>query len=148
MPVFDCRSPNKKSFYLTGIYSGQSSSGAMRAINADAYWRDGCLWKVDVATGKASIFYSIKKEETITDLKKRTQSPIGSARGSYAAFHGVAVDLKNRVFLCDRQHDRILVLDQEAKVIRKIPVKYPDAIALSPDAKSIYVTVSWYNKLI
>jgi len=94
-----------------------------------------------LATAKASVFYAMDSKAVITDLQKRAQSPIGSKLGSYAAFHGVAVDRENRVFLCDRQHERVLVLGPDGKILRTLPVKYPDAIALSPDEKSAYVTI-------
>jgi hypothetical protein len=52
----------------------------------------------------------------------------------------VAVDAEGRVFVCDRQHERILVLDSGGKVIREIPLAYPDAIAVSPTSKALFVT--------
>jgi DNA-binding beta-propeller fold protein YncE len=140
-PVFDAISADGKSVFLSGIYRGFSKSGHIRSIETDGFWRDGTVWKVDTATGKAGVFYAMDAKEVITDLQKRRESPIGSALGSYAAFHGVAVDREGRVFLCDRQHERVLVLGPDGGILRELPVKYPDAIALSPDGKTVYVTI-------
>ncbi len=139
-PVFNAVSADGKTMYLSGMFKGFNQSGNIRSIKPDGFWRDGTVWKLDLATGKASLFYRMESD-VITDLAKRQASPIGSKLGSYAAFHGVAVDREQRVFLCDRQHERVLVLGPDGKVQRKLPVKYPDALTLSPDQKSLYVTI-------
>ncbi len=140
-PVFDAISADGKTRFLSGIYRGFDRSGHIRKVEAGGFWRDGTVWKVDIATGKASVFYAMDASEVITDVSKRAESPIGSKYGSSAAFHGVAVDREGRVFLCDRQHKRVLVLDPDGRILRRLPIEYPDAIALSPDEKSLYVTV-------
>ena len=102
-PVFDAVSADGKSMFLSGMYRGFNKSGHIRSIEPGGFWRDATVWKVDVATGKATVFYAMDSKEVITDLQKRIQSPIGSKLGSYAAFHGVAVDRESRLFLCDQQ---------------------------------------------
>jgi len=140
-PVFDALSADGKTRFLSGIYKGFQSSGNIRKVEGGGFWRDGTVWKVDIATGKASVFYAMDAKEVITDVNKRAGSFIGSKYGSSAAFHGVAVDREGRVFLCDRQHKRVLVLSPAGEILRTLPVEYPDAIALSPDEKSLYVTI-------
>ena len=58
----------------------------------------------------------------------------------YAALQGVATDAEGRVFVCDRQNKRIVVLDKEGKFIREIAVAYPDAIVANPKSQALYVT--------
>ncbi|MHC4718078.1 MAG: hypothetical protein ACYS5V_13985, partial [Planctomycetota bacterium] len=48
-------------------------------------------------------------------------------------------------FVCDRQNKRIAVLDRDGKLLREIPVKYPDAVAVAPKSKALYVTTRYGN---
>jgi len=137
-----CVSPDGTHFYLSGVFAG-SLDNRRRRIGAErtGFWRDGQVFKVDIATRKASVFFALDEDKVIGDLNARGSSPIADARyGNYAALQGVAVDAEGRVFVCDRQNKRIVVLDSGGKVIREIPLASPDAIAVSPKSKAIYVT--------
>ncbi len=127
---YEALAPDGKSFFLSGI-------GTL----APGFWRDGQVWKVDLATRVPTPFYGLKDE----DLKDRT--PSGHANGTpFAAFHGVAVDSEGRVFIADRQSKRIAIVGPDGKLIRSLPVEYPDAVAVNPKSKAVYVTTrltSW-----
>ena len=141
-PFFVCPAPDGKHFYLSGVYAGRMqrldpTGGSMPT----GFWRDGQVWKVDAATRKASVFFALDEDKVISDMAARGSSPIGDGTvNPYAALHGVAVDSDNHVLICDRQNRRIVVLDKDGKFIREIPVAYPDAIALDPKSKAVYVT--------
>lgn len=135
-------SPDRRELLLGGIFAGALDQRGRRiGATASGFWRDGQIFRLDLATHKARVFFALPEQELITDLKARGDSPIADALyGEYAALQGVAVDAAGRVFVCDRQHERILVLDQQGNVLREIPVSHPDAIAVSPESQAIFVT--------
>jgi len=137
-----CLSPDGKDFYLSGVFAGALDNRGRRiGVERTGFWRDGQVFKVDIATRKASVFFALDEDKVISDLKARGESSIADARyGNYAALQGVAVDAQGRVFVCDRQNKRIVALDGDGKIMREIPVAYPDAIAVSPKSKAVYVT--------
>jgi len=137
-----CLSAGGRHLYISGIFAGTLDE-RRRRIGAEGmgFWRDGQVFNVDLATRTASVFFALEEDKVIRDLKAREASPIADARyGNYAALQGVAVDGEGRVFICDRQNERVVVLDSVGKVLREIPLAYPDAIAVSPKSKAVYVT--------
>jgi len=120
-------SPDGKSLYLSGL-----------GTEADGFWRDGQVWKVDLATRIPAPFFALSADE------RKDRSAIGNGTGApYTAFHGLAVDAAGNVFVCDRQSKRLAVVGKDGKLIRSIPVENPDAVAVSPTGKALYVTTRW-----
>jgi DNA-binding beta-propeller fold protein YncE len=148
-PAFTCLSPDGKHFYLSGVFAGTIKNSRCVGAETTGAWRDGQLFKVDIATREAKVFFALPEKDVIGPGPARFKSPIEDGRANpYAAFNGVAVDAAENVFLCDRQNKRIIVLDKNAQIIREIPVSYPDAIAVNPKTKAIYVTTRFghYNR--
>jgi hypothetical protein len=144
--AFMCLAPDGKSFYLSGLYA---SPGKNAGAQPTGFWRDGQVWKVDVATRTARPFFALDEAKVIADPAARAVSPIADTpTTSYAAFHGVAVAADGHVLVCDRQNQRVAVLDPEGRLVREIPVLHPDALALNPMTKALYVTtrVGNYHK--
>lgn len=140
-PFFSAHAPDGKSMYVSGLFTCDSRYGSVLAVHTKGSWRDGQVWKVDLATRKAGVFFALDEDKVIGDLVARGSSPIADAKSNpHATFHGVAVDADHHVLVCDRQNKRVVALDQDGKVIREIPVMYPDAIALHPKSKAMYVT--------
>lgn len=137
-PVFTCLTSDGKSFYLSGVYAATTQYGSIKEIKTTGPWRDGQVWKVDLETRTAKVFFSLEEKAIAATVKDRKSSLGG--RHSYAMFHGVAVDKDENVFLCDRQNKRLVVLDRQGKVIREIPVEHPDAVALSTRTGALYLT--------
>ena len=138
-PLFTCLAPDGKHFYLSGTFvaKNDNTGGTMKVAEKDGFWKDGQVWKIDVATREARLFFSLDK--VIAPRAERAKSPIGGAF-SYSELHGVAADDKGHVFVCDRLNKRVIVLDREAKILREIPVLYPDDIVLGPEEGVLYVT--------
>ncbi|HOX06098.1 MAG TPA: SMP-30/gluconolactonase/LRE family protein [Planctomycetota bacterium] len=134
-PFFTATTPDGKTRYVSGEFAppGKSSS------NTAEPWRKGQVWKMDVATRKATLFFALDEKDLTPD---RTGN---CATNPYAAFHGVALDTEGHVFVCDRQNGRVVVLDQAGKVVRSIPAENPDAIAAHPKTKALYVTTRTGN---
>lgn len=139
---FSALSPDGKSLYVSGLFAHDNAKG----VHTTGVWRDGQVWKVDLATRKTRVFFALDEKDVVGSLKERGVSPIGhTAANPYAAFQGVAVDTEGRVFVCDRQNKRIAVLDKEGKFLRAISVSYPDAVAVNPKSKALYVTTRFGN---
>lgn len=137
-PIFVCPTLDGKSFYLSGVYAARTIYGTVREIDVEGFWRDGQVWKVDMQTRSAKVFFALDKRDVPITRKERNAA-YGSLNG-YAAIHGVAVSEDGHVFVCDRLHKRIIVLDEQGKSVREIPIEHPDAIALSKKTGVLYVT--------
>ena len=145
-PLFTSLSPDGKHFYLSGICAGTIQRLRRVAAEKTGFWRDGQVWKIDLATRKAGVFFALDESKVIGNMSARGSSPIADTRSNpYVALHGVAVDAEHHVFVCDRQNRRVVVLNSKGKLIREIPVAYPDAIALNPESKALYVTTRFGN---
>lgn len=138
-PAFVCFAPDGDSFYLSGIYAATTRYGTVLDIKMDGFWRDGQVWKVDLKSRTAKVFFALDKKDIPTTRKDRAAA-YGGAH-SCAAIHGVTVDDAGHVFVCDRLNKRIVVLDERGVVVREIPVEHPDAIALSKRTGALYVTI-------
>lgn len=140
-PLQMALAPDRKHAYLSGVFAASVERTSRTGAETTGDWRDGQVYKIDLATRKASVFFALPESEVIGDLGKRGASPIADFKyGTYAALQGVAVDAEGRVFICDRQNKRVLILDSVGKKLREIPVEYPDAIGVHPKSKTLYVT--------
>ena len=142
-PIFTCPAPDGAFFYLSGIYGAERRK---RTPLREGPWIDGQVWKVDTATREATPFFALDKDAVIASFGTRGAKALKSSVGgimSYAALHGVAADKDGRVFVADRLDNCILVLDQDAKITGKVPVKYPDAVAVSSRTGALYVTTRY-----
>ncbi|MEQ8791271.1 MAG: hypothetical protein RIC55_33725 [Pirellulaceae bacterium] len=141
---FSALAPDGKSLYVSGLFAVDDR----RNVQTSGFWRDGQVWKVDLAARETSVFFALDENDVLGEMKDRVVSPIGhTAANPYAALQGVAADAEGRVFVCDRQNERIVVLDDEGELLRVISVLFPDAIAVHPETKAIYVTTRFgdYN---
>lgn len=133
--------PDRKGFYLAGVFSSPFSGRNRTGADNSGPWRDGQVYYVDYATRTAQVVFALDANTIITDLSARANSPIADAKyGNYAAIVGVAVDADNRLFLCDRQNKRIVIQEANGKRVREIPCEYPDTIAVAPNSKTLFVT--------
>lgn len=140
-PMQVAPTPDGKSFYLSGVFGAASTGRNRTGASKTGFWRDGQIFKVDAATRKATVFFALPEDKVLGDFSERGPSPIADFKyGTYAAIQGVAADAEGHVFACDRQNKRVLVLDGNGKILREIPVEYPDAVAVSPKSKALYVT--------
>jgi hypothetical protein len=56
-----------------------------------------------------------------------------------SATHGVDVDSKGRVYICNRENDSIQVFDQSGKKLFAVPVANPDCVDVIGDGSLMYV---------
>lgn len=129
LPYFTALTPDGKSLYVSGLSAIQ-----------DGFWREGQVWKVDIASRDTSVSFSLGSDE------RKDRDAIGHSDACpYSAFQGVAVDGEGRLFVCDRMNKRIAVVGPDGKLIRSLPVANPDAVAVSPKSKAVYVTTRFGN---
>ncbi|MER3417420.1 MAG: hypothetical protein C4346_01975 [Chloroflexota bacterium] len=138
-PVFTCPTPDGKYFYLSGIYAATTLYGSVKEVKTEGFWRDGQVWKVDMETRTAKVFFALEQKSIPATVKDRSAA-LGGGSLSYASLHGVAVDKDENVFICDRLNKRVAVVDRTGKVIREIPVQHPDAVAVSNRTGALYMT--------
>ncbi len=138
---FVAPAPDGKHFYLAGVFADTGISYRRgKEVQTSGFWRDGQVYRVDAATRKAEVFFALDEKSIVADLGKRGAAIGDSVTTACASLHGLAVDRAGRVFVCDRLNKRVLVLDPAGKPVREIAVEAPDAIALDPDSKALYVT--------
>ncbi|MHC4915106.1 MAG: hypothetical protein ACYTGB_06405 [Planctomycetota bacterium] len=144
---FTALSPDKKHLYVSGPHSfqRQRSYGRIQAVDTTGFFRDGQVWKIDLTTRKTSVFFALDAKSVPGDMNARRTGPIADQNyiNPFSALGGVAVDREGRVFVSDRLNERVLVLDNAGKQLAQLPVKYPEAIGVSPKAKAVYVTTRY-----
>lgn len=143
--LFSAYTPDGKYIYMSGMFSG-STTKSQYNVETTGFWRDGQVWKIDCVTKKAEIFFALDESKVIGEIDDRSKSPITDSHANrYAAFHGVAVDSNQNVFVCDRQNKRVVVLGKEGELIREISVEYPDDIAVSSNSNALFITTRYGN---
>jgi len=106
-PMQVALSPDRKSFYLGGVFAATGGGRGRTGVEKTGPWRDGQIYKVDAATRKASVFFALPEKDVIAALDERGKSPIADFKyGTYAALQGVTADAEGHVFVCDRQNKR------------------------------------------
>lgn len=121
---FSALTPDGKSLLVSGMSTLQ-----------EGFWREGQIWKVDLATRSTSVFFAL------TDDERGHRAAVGHTDATpYSVFQGVAVDSVGHVFVCDRMNQRVIVIGPDGKAIRSLPVVNPDAVAVSPKSRALYVT--------
>ena len=145
-PCYAALSPDRKQLYVSGLHSCQRkvSLGMIQSVDTKGFWRDGQVWRVDLSTRATAPFFALDESKVIGDLQAR-DATIGDKNyiNPCSALHGIAVDRDGNVFICDRQNQRIVVLDKVGKVTREIPLANADALAVSPKSKALYVTTRY-----
>ncbi len=146
-PCYAALSPDRKHLYVSGIHSFQRKQGwgRIESVDTTGYWRDGQVWRLDLATREMSVFFALDEKTLPNGMDARLTSPICDQNyiNPAAALHGVAVDPAGRVFVCDRLNKRVVVLDAEGKQLAELPVEYPDAVGVNPKSKTVYVTTRY-----
>ena len=136
-PFYSAFAPDGKTQYVSGLCAADEKGRPLTA----GPWRDGQVWKIDAGTRQASAFFALDETNSTA-----TREAIGhSDPNPYAAIQGLAVDPAGRVFVCDRQNRRVLVLDPQGRIVRAIPLANADAVAVHPKSGAIYVTTRFGN---
>jgi DNA-binding beta-propeller fold protein YncE len=126
-------SPNGSSLYLTGWWNAREKEGIRD---------DGVLWRVVPSTGKAIKLLEIDAPADSPWLRERNgwyHFKNWDRKNGLAALHGLTVDQRGRLYVCDRVNQRLAVYDRSGRLLGSTPVGWPDLVALGKDEKTIYV---------
>ena len=98
-PCYTALSPDGKVLYVSGIHSFQRerSCGRIQSVDMTGFRRDGQVWKMDLATGRASVVFALDEKTMPGDM--RTRAKVIGDTGHIdpgAALNGVAVDPEGR----------------------------------------------------
>jgi len=125
-------SPDGSSLYFTGWWNTRKKEGTRD---------DGTLWQVDPSTGKATKLLNIDTPADspwLTELNGWYHFKNWDRKNGLAALHGLAVDKRDRLYVCDRVNQRLAVYDRSGKLLGATPVEWPDLVAFGKDEKTIY----------
>ncbi|MGB2820088.1 MAG: hypothetical protein WBF17_03845, partial [Phycisphaerae bacterium] len=130
-------SPDGRQLYLTGWWD-QRASRSKGKVDP----RDGIIYKVDPAGGEAREFVRIKVPADSYWLKEYNgwyHFTNWDRKNGCAALHGMAVDARGRLVVCDRVNQRLAVYSPAGKPVGETKIDWPDLVALHPTDETAYV---------
>ncbi|MBL8025031.1 MAG: T9SS type A sorting domain-containing protein [Fibrobacteres bacterium] len=141
-PRFATLAANGKEVYLSGFYETGSTNGFDPVAPNTGFWKDGQIFKVNLATGVVTPFISLDSVPVLAAARSTNIGPVyaGSGANTCAAFHGTAIDDSGRIYAADRHHSRISIYDTLGALQGSIPLKYPEAIAYDKTTGAIFAT--------
>ena len=131
-------SGDAKQLYLTGWWD-QRATRSKGKVDP----RDGIIYKVDPATGKARQFVRIdvpKDSFWLTETNGWYHFKNWGRKNGCAALHGMAVDSRGRLLVCDRVNQRLAVYDPAGKLLGQTKIDWPDLVSPGGKDGCVYVT--------
>lgn len=120
-------SPDGKYVYLSGIYWSREKFKKLLA--------PGRIYRLNLAEPAATMQLFTK-----IDVSRGNWKRGGADSGEpQAPTHGIDVDTKGRVYVCDRANDRVVVFDTDGKELFGVPVANPDCVDVIGDGGVMYV---------
>jgi len=137
-PTQTALSPDGKVLYLAGRYSSKSRYGH----KYDSRYPPGVIYRLKLdGTGTLEKFASVEVAHTEGVGGEYTKN-MGNLAGKYAWGHplsGLAVDKDGRVYVGDREHQRVVVFEAGGKEVGQVDVKCPSLVEVHPKTGAIYV---------
>ncbi len=130
-------SPDGKSLWLAGHWNARATQSGGK-IPFD----DGVLYRVDPATGRGKPLLKIDVPRNAfwkTETNGWYHFKNWGRKNGNAAMHGVDVDRRGRLLVCDRVSQRLAVYDAHGKPLGGTDVEWPDQVAQAADG-SVYVS--------
>ncbi len=150
-PVYLALSPDGKRAYLSGPFTCKTKYG--HKLNPK--FPPGRVFHMAVAGGgKMGEFVTVPVPHH-EGVGGNWTKGMGYASFTRSPVQGVTVDRAGRVYVCDRERERISVYDRDGKAVGNVPVKYPEQVAVHPASGAIYVMQKdryeygkWFAKLV
>ncbi|MHC4915671.1 MAG: hypothetical protein ACYTGB_09280 [Planctomycetota bacterium] len=138
-PVHVALSPDMKHAYLSGPWSAKTSAGD----KYDPKWPPGRVYRLELEGNgsgwKPFVTVPVAHKEGVGGAWAAKRQNPKNYSSKHGPLHGLAVDGKGRVYVADRENDRVAVFDPSGKQIGEIAVKYPDLVGVHPKTGAIYV---------
>jgi sugar lactone lactonase YvrE len=129
--------PDGKTLFLTGHWNSRATRS-----KGQVPFNDGVIYRVDPATGKAAELLRIEMTEDHYWHKETNgwyHFRNWGRKNGCAALHGIAVDAENRLYVCDRVHQRLSVYDTAGKLVGSTAIQWPDLVTPAPAGQTVYV---------
>jgi len=150
-PICLAFSPDGKRAYLSGPFTCKTKYG--HKLNPK--FPPGRVFHMPVAgAGQMSEFTTVAVPHT-DGVGGNWTKGLGYGSFTRGPVQGLAVDKAGRVYVCDRERERISVYDRSGREVGHVPVKYAEQVAVHPMTGAIYVMQKdryeygkWYAKLV
>jgi NHL repeat len=138
-PVHVAVSPDLKYAYLSGPWSAKTRYGH----KYDPKWPPGRIYRLELESGeggwKPFVTIPVAHKEGVGGAwATKRQCPTHYSQ-KHGPLHGLAIDAKGRIYLADRENDRVAVFDAAGKPVGSIAIKYPDLISVHSKTGAVYV---------
>ena len=134
-PIHLAVSPDGKVAYLAGPFTSKTRYGH----KMQPFFPPGRVFRARLdGPGTMEEFLTVEVAHKEGVGGNYTQG-MGYDFGPRGPVQGVAVDAKGRVFLCDREHERVAVYSEAGKLVGELPIKYADQVAVHPKTGAVYV---------
>lgn len=136
-PVYLNPSRNTDYCYLSGFEQCEIANWHFGGVHDTGFWRDGCVWKINMKSGVASQFITI---DSVPLNGVVLDTTLGGPGDFYTSIHSIKEAPNGDVLICDRVHRQIGVYDSNGLFLRAIrDVPNPDQIALDKTTGAVYV---------
>jgi HEAT repeat protein len=133
------KAPGATRIYVAGMYVDSKKADA----KMKAAWPKGRIYVYEFMT-----FFSERAAKPFLDIPitrdRDLELPAAMKRmrrGAHGPIHGLAVDVRGNLYVCDRANDRIAVFSGKAKLIAEIPVRQPHLVEVHPNGEIVVVTM-------
>jgi NHL repeat len=129
-------SPGGKYLYLSGPHSTSTRYGH----KADPRFPPGQIYRMEVGKGSMQPFAKIKTSGSSNGSWNNSHTRhLSHFTIAHGPIHDIAIDAKGNVLVADRDNQCIQGFDVAGKAIGKIPLGYPDLLAVNARTGHIYV---------
>ena len=117
-----------RSLYLSGYWNSRATRSKGKIP-----FNDGIVYQVDSTTGKGEPLIKVEVPDNAfwkTEINGWYHFTNWGRKNGNAALHGMAVDARGRLYVCDRVNQRIAVYDKKGKLLGSTAIQWPDLVAL------------------
>ncbi len=130
-------SPDASSLWLTGHWNARATRSKGKIP-----FNDGIIYQIDPATGRSTQLLRIAVPDDAfwkTEVNGWYHFKNWGRKNGNAAMHGLDIDRRGRLLVCDRVAQRLAVYDAGGSLLGGTRVEWPDQVAQADDG-SVYVS--------
>jgi len=150
-PVCIAISPDAKHVYEAGLFTAKTKYGH----KMKPFFPPGRVFRMKLAGSDfMKEFLTVKVTHT-GGVGGNWVKGMGYGFRPRGPVHGIAVDGSGKLYVCDREFERIAVYDESGKLVNELPVEYADQVAVHPKTGAVYVIQKdrksyseWFTQLV